>query len=127
MAASNPERHLVHPSHVARYAVIWAALAALTLATWGLSRFHFGGGAGIVIALLIAITKSTLVALFFMHLWDQAGANRVVFVTSLVFVLLLITLTLLDNATRFPLANPPGARGALPAPDYDAQPFERPH
>jgi cytochrome c oxidase subunit 4 len=127
MAASTSERHLVHASHVGRYAVIWVALSALTLLTWGLSRFHFPGAAGVAVALAIAITKGTLVALFFMHLWDQAGANRVVFVTSLVFVLLLITLTLLDNATRFPLANPPGARGALPAPDYDAQPFERPH
>ena len=51
--------------------------------------------------------KGTLVALFFMHLCDQPGPNRLVLITSLIFVALLVTLPLLDNATRFPLANPP--------------------
>jgi cytochrome c oxidase subunit 4 len=58
--------------------------------------------------------------LFFMHLWDHGGASRIVFVTSLVFVALLIGLVVLDNATRFPLLNP--GRGATllyepPGPD----------
>ena len=67
----------------------------------------------------IATVKGALVALFFMHLWDQRGANRLVFVTSLVFVALLIGLiVVIDYATRFPLANPPGSPGALPPPDY---------
>jgi cytochrome c oxidase subunit 4 len=52
------------------------------------------------------------VALFFMHLWDHPGPNRLVMVTSLVFVALLVGLPLLDNATRFPLANPPDAETA---------------
>jgi cytochrome c oxidase subunit 4 len=52
------------------------------------------------------------VALFFMHLYDQPGPNRLVLLSSLVFVALLIGLTLLDNATRFPLANPPDSSTA---------------
>ncbi len=103
-----------HGSHVGRYALVWAALVGFTFLTWGLSRLHIPGGWGVVIALGIAVTKSTLVALFFMHLWDQAGANRLVFLTALVFVALFIGLTLSDNATRFRLANPPGSEGALP-------------
>jgi cytochrome c oxidase subunit 4 len=111
-------------SHVARYATVWAALAFFTLLTWGVSRFHIPGGWGVVVALGIACVKAALVALFFMHLWDQRGANRLVFLTSLVFVALLIGLTLSDNATRFRLANPPGSEGALPlAPtDYPGGP-----
>ena len=35
---------------------------------------------------------------------------------------LLIGLTVMDNATRFPLANPPGARGALPLGGADRDP-----
>ena len=81
----------------------------LTAATWGLSTVHIPGGAGVAVALGIASVKGALVALFFMHLYDQRGPNRLVFVTSLVFVALLVLLTLLDNATRFPLANPPDA------------------
>jgi cytochrome c oxidase subunit IV len=109
-------------SHVGRYAVVWVALLALTLLTYGLSRLHIPGGWGVVVALAIASAKGTLVALFFMHLWDQSGPNRLVFVTSLVFVSLLVGLTLLDNATRFPLANPPGSEGALPFGGADAPP-----
>jgi cytochrome c oxidase subunit 4 len=100
-------------SHVGRYVLVWAALMVLTATTWGLSSFHFPGGAGVAVALGIASLKGALVALFFMHLYDQKGPNRLVFLTSLVFVALLVVLTLLDNATRFPLANPPDSeRGA---------------
>jgi cytochrome c oxidase subunit 4 len=68
--------------------------------------------------------KGALVALFFMHLWDQRGANRLVFLTSLLFVALLIGGVLSDNATRFPLSNPPGTENALPlgATDYQVPP-----
>jgi cytochrome c oxidase subunit 4 len=109
-------------SHVGRYAIVWIALVFFTFLTYGLSRLHVGGGWGVVIALTIACTKGALVALFFMHLWDQRGANRLVFITSLAFVALLIGLTILDNATRFPLANPPGSEGALPAGGADEPP-----
>ncbi len=102
-------------SHPGRYAAVWIALVFFTLLTWGISRLHLGGGWGVVVAVGIAVTKSSLVALFFMHLWESRGANRLVFLTALVFVSLLIGLTILDNATRFKLANPPGSEGALPA------------
>lgn len=121
--AHRESKQLAH-SHAGRYVLVWGALIVLTFVTWGLSRFHIPGALGIVIALVIATAKGTLVALFFMHLWDQRGANRLVFVTSLVFVALLIGLTLADYATRFPLALPPGSPGALPAQDYAPQPFE---
>jgi cytochrome c oxidase subunit 4 len=99
-------------SHAGRYLTVWAVLMALTALTWGLSTIHITGVAGVAVALAIASVKGTLVALFFMHLWDQPGPNRLVLITSLIFVALLITLPLLDNATRFPLANPPDAETA---------------
>ena len=123
-AARDNHGHLEHGSHLARYAIVWIALLALTVLTYGLSRLHIPGGWGVVVALSIASAKSALVALFFMHLWDQRGANRLVFLTSLVFVALLVGLTLSDNATRFKLANPPGSEGALPVgpTDYPGPP-----
>ncbi len=121
---SHVEHELVAHSHVGRYVVVWIALVFFTALTYGVSRYHIQGGWAITVALAIAIVKGTLVALFFMHLWDQRGANRLVFVTSLVFVALLIGLTLSDNATRFPLSNPPGTEGALPLgpTDYEGLP-----
>ena len=122
--ARSEHEHVEHGSHVGRYAIVWIALLALTLLTYGLSRLHIPGGWGVVVALTIACVKGGLVALFFMHLWDQRGANRLVLLTSLVFVALLIGITLSDNATRFRLANPPGSEGALPAgpTDYGGAP-----
>ncbi len=90
--------------------------------TYAVSRVHLPGGWAVTVALLIAIAKGALVALFFMHLWDQRGANRLVFATTLVFVALLIGLVIADSATRFPLANPPGTAGALPLGGADRDP-----
>ena len=115
---SHRPEHGAHASHVPRYLAVWIALLVFTFGTWGISRFHLPGVAGVAVALAIAIAKGALVVLFFMHLYDQPGPNRLVFATSLVFVALLISLTLLDYATRFPLTNPPGSPGAIPASDY---------
>jgi cytochrome c oxidase subunit 4 len=90
----------------ARYWLVFAALIAGTILTLLASRIHLPGVLHIGVALVIASVKSMLVVLFFMHLWDHGGANRLVFATSIFFVVLLIGLTVMDNATRFPLANP---------------------
>jgi len=121
---ADPAAHKNEHSHRKRYLAVWVALAVLTVLTYTLARIHLPGAWAVTVALLIAVTKGTLVALFFMHLWDQTGANRLVFATSLVFVALLIGLVIADNATRFPLANPPGSLGALPAGGADRDPPE---
>lgn len=119
---AHAEHERLQHTHAGRYLVVWGALLVLTVLTFYASKVHLPGGWHVTVALLIATAKGSLVALFFMHLWDQQGANRLVFVTSLVFVVLLIGLTLMDNATRFPLANPPGAAGALPLGGADRDP-----
>jgi cytochrome c oxidase subunit IV len=121
MAEPAPEHAAVH-SHQGRYLGVWAALLVFTVLTYLLARVHLPGTWAVLVALAIALTKGTLVALFFMHLWDQPGANRLVFLTSLVFVALLIGLVIADNANRFPLANPPGTAGALPLGGADRDP-----
>jgi cytochrome c oxidase subunit 4 len=115
-------QHSTSHSHMALYLGVWVALLVFTVLTYLVSRVHLPGPWHVTAALLIAFAKGALVALFFMHLWDQAGANRLVFVTSLVFVALLIGLVIADNATRFPLANPPGTAGALPVGGADRDP-----
>jgi cytochrome c oxidase subunit 4 len=103
-----------------RYWVVWILLLVGTLLTLVMSRVHLPSPFHLLVALAIAITKSALVVLFFMHLWDHGGANRIVFVSSIFFVALLIGIVVLDNATRFELLNP--GRGATlrmepPGPD----------
>jgi cytochrome c oxidase subunit 4 len=110
-------------SHAGRYAAVWIALLVLTVVTYSVSRVHLEHGWGVTVALVIALVKGGLVALFFMHLWDQRGANRLVMGTSLLLVALLIGLIIADNATRFRLANPPGSLpGTLPVGGADRDP-----
>ena len=98
-----------HHAHSATpYVVVWILLLVLTAATWITGTMHLGRWA-IFIALGIAATKSSLVAIIFMHLRESGTATRLVFVTSLVFVALLLILTVSDVATRVTLATPAGA------------------
>ena len=119
-STSAREEARVHRIGAKRYYVVWIALLVFTAITVLVGRVHLPHGWGLVVAMVIATAKATLVALFFMHLWDHGGANRLVLVTALLFLLLLMGLTVLDNATRFQLSNPPNERNMRampPGPD----------
>jgi cytochrome c oxidase subunit IV len=115
------EEERVRHIGVKRYWVVWALLLVLTAVTLLTAKaIHLPSPWGIIVALIIATGKAALVALFFMHLWDHGGANRLVLVTALLFLALLMGLTVLDNATRFQLTNPPNERNMRampPGPD----------
>ena len=89
-----------HHSGPGKYVAIWIALMVLTVVTVFTGRMHIETGA-LALALVIASVKGALVALYFMHLAEHQGASRVVFVTSLLFVVLLLLFTLFDIGTRF--------------------------
>ena len=94
------------------YWVTYGVLALCTLATFTAAQHDFGEWS-FALAMFIAFVKAMFVILFFMHLWDQPGPNRLTMGIAVLFVLLLITMTLSDAATRFPLALPPGSHRAL--------------
>lgn len=78
---------------------VLAILLVLTVVTVAVSRFDFGG-ANMLIAMAIASVKASLVILFFMHVkWDTA-INKIVFLSSFLFLSLLFIFTLSDLATR---------------------------
>jgi cytochrome c oxidase subunit 4 len=91
------EKTHAHP--ITHYVLVWLGLLGLTGLSFGLSLLHLGA-ADIVVALAIAIVKSTLVLLFFMHLIEQRGANAAVVGTLVFFVVLLTSLMAADVATR---------------------------
>ncbi len=81
------------------YIAVYAALVALTIVTVSVSYVDLGM-MNVVVALLIASAKASLVALFFMHL---KGENRLVWGFALVpilFLLLIIFGTLVDTQLR---------------------------
>jgi len=116
--AHNEGKHL----GPAQYVLIWVVLMVLTGATLAVWKTPMSDGLRISAALGIATVKAALVALFFMHLYEHGGASRLVLVTSMMFVALLIGLTLADNATRFPYANPPSSSPQDEVPFTNAPP-----
>jgi len=92
-----------------RYWVVWFILicfTALTVITGRIDLSHFWPEMNISIALAIATIKATLVVLFFMHMTEAAGTNRIVFVTSFVFLLVMIFGVFGDLWTRHEMSLP---------------------
>ena len=78
---------------------VLVALLFLTVITVAASRFDFGS-ANLLIAMLFASVKAALVMSIFMHLkWDTA-VNRIMFLSSFLFLSLLFLFTLADLSTR---------------------------
>lgn len=106
---------------IRHYIFVYLGLIALTALSFGLSFLPLGAGETAA-AMGIAVAKSTLVVLFFMHLIEQRTINALVLGTTLFFIALLTFLTAADVATRktnspapFPAAFP-AAAPAAPAP-----------
>ena len=99
--AAHGELQMGHP-HVTPANVflnVLIALLCLTILTVGASRINFGS-ANMLIAMAIACIKASLVIGIFMHLkWDTA-INKIVFLSSFLFLSLLFIFTLADLLTR---------------------------
>ena len=103
MATTTPHAAAAHAKHEtgpSRLVLNWLVLCGLTFATFGFSQLPISPGMH-----LAAAVKVVLVVLIFMHLWHGEGINRIVFVTSFVFLLLLMFFVMADVVTRFPLSN----------------------
>jgi cytochrome c oxidase subunit 4 len=100
--AHGHDAHGYGPHHVTStktFVNVLLALLFLTIITVAASRVDFGA-ANLLIAMLIASVKASLVIAIFMHVkWDTA-INKIVFLSSFLFLSLLLIFTLSDQATR---------------------------
>jgi cytochrome c oxidase subunit 4 len=95
-----------HHTHGAgRYWVVWLLLCIFTALTVYTGHYH----PNIYLALAIATVKATLVVLFFMHMTEAPGANRLVFSVSLVFTIVMMVGVFGDLLTRNPMSLPTGS------------------
>ena len=95
--ASEEHRQHVIPTSV--YVGIWSVLMVLTAVTVFASFLELGNF-NIVLALLIASIKATLVVLFFMHLYYSSSLTKVTMIAALFFLFLLLALSMTDYLTR---------------------------
>ena len=82
------------------YILIFAALMVGTALTVWAGLQDFPGALNVIIALTIAVTKATLVVLYFMHVRYSSGLIWVVFASAIFWLALLFALTFSDYWTR---------------------------
>lgn len=95
-----PSEHGHGMSHVLPLRVLigtWAVLMVLTVATVLVTRIDFGGNLNLLIAMVIATIKATLVVLYFMHLRYDNMFHAVMFISALLLALLFVSFTLMDS------------------------------
>ena len=88
-----------HVQPVRVYFSVFSALMGLTLLTVG-AAFLDLGPANTFVALAIAVVKSTLVILYFMHVKGNTKLVPVVILSGVFFLLLLFLLLAADYGTR---------------------------
>jgi cytochrome c oxidase subunit 4 len=83
------------------YAIIFATLVVFTVITYRVSLIDLKVF-NVVVALTIAATKASLVALFFMHARWSPRLTQLVIAGSLFWLFILLALTLADYIARGP-------------------------
>lgn len=94
---SHTEEH--HITGNKTYVIVWAALMVMTAITVYVSYINFGM-LNIVIALVVASIKASIVALYFMHLKFEDSITWVFALFPLSLLALLIGMTITDTFTR---------------------------
>ncbi len=108
-----------HPVSKSLLYVVFIVLVGLTVLTVVANDWPLGS-LDIWVAMAIATTKAFFVMAFFMHMWWEKGLNVAVFLSSLLFVMLFIGLTLLDTESyredveRFPIFDRPDSSSVGP-------------
>jgi cytochrome c oxidase subunit 4 len=76
---------------------VLAALLVLTIATVSVTAIDLGAQGNLIVAMIIATIKAALVCTFFMHLlWDKKF-HTVLFLTSVLFLILFLSMTSTDR------------------------------
>lgn len=88
-----------HIVPIKTYAIICATLLALTFVTYRVAYINLGA-LNVVVAIVIACVKATLVVLFFMHAAYAPRRTRMVILAGMCWLMLLLGLSLADYLTR---------------------------
>jgi cytochrome c oxidase subunit 4 len=115
----------VHVGSLALYVGIFLALIMFTLLTVGIASIHLGK-LNLIVAIVIASMKASLVLLFFMHLNHDRRFNGMIVIVSLLFIGVFFAYTMNDTERRGEVDLEQGVRilpsTGLPAPGGPALP-----
>ena len=91
---------------VKTYYMIFGALMLFTVITVGVSYLHLPIPMAILVALVVATIKGSLVALFFMHLSHERKVIYWALMLTVVFFVFLMFVPLFTNLDRIPGSQP---------------------
>ena len=100
-----------HISPKSTYYAIFGALMVLTAVTVAVAFVNLGSF-NFPVAIGIAITKATLVVLFFMHVKYSSRLTKMVVAVAIFFLLILLGMTMTDVLSRGLKTYPGGAGGS---------------
>jgi cytochrome c oxidase subunit IV len=101
-AAAHEDHGLAHTTPVSLLVGILAALMVLTILTVSVTSVDLGAQGNLVVAMVIATIKAALVVAFFMHLvWDKK-LHLILFLTSVLFLILFLSLSVNDRGEYQP-------------------------
>jgi cytochrome c oxidase subunit IV len=106
---------LAHVATVKTLVATGGSLLLLTIITVLATKVDFGGSSiNLAVAMVIAVTKATLVVLFFMHLRYDRLFHSVVFASAVLAAALFVGFTLMDSSQYqhtniWDHSNPPAA------------------
>jgi cytochrome c oxidase subunit 4 len=96
--AHHDENLISHVSSIKTLISTGGTLLLLTVVTVLATKIDFGANINLALAMVIAVTKATLVVLFFMHLRYDRLFHTVVFVSAICAASLFVGFTLMDSS-----------------------------
>ncbi|HTL36855.1 MAG TPA: cytochrome C oxidase subunit IV family protein [Kofleriaceae bacterium] len=119
---AHDDHGLAHVATIKTLVATGGTLLVLTIVTVLATKIDFGANINLAIAMVIAVTKATLVILFFMHLRYDRLFHSVIFVSALCAACLFVGFTLMDTGQYqhtniwHPSAPPASPVGPKPTP-----------
>ncbi len=96
-ADGHADHGLAHTMPISLLVGILAVLLVLTVLTVSVTSFDLGAQGNLVVAMVIATVKAALVVTFFMHLlWDKKF-HLILFMTSVLFMILFLSMSVTDR------------------------------
>jgi cytochrome c oxidase subunit 4 len=87
-------------NHVKTYYMVFGALMALTIITVAVSYVELATPLAVTVALIVAVIKGSLVALFFMHLAHERKIIYWALTLTVIFFIFLMFVPLFTNLDR---------------------------
>jgi cytochrome c oxidase subunit 4 len=88
---------LAHTMPVWLLVAVLAALMGLTVLTVSVTSFDLGSQGNLIVAMVIATIKASLVVTFFMHLFWDKKFHLILFLTAILFVVLFLSMSITDR------------------------------